>query len=190
MTTKRLLSWAVATFTAFGLASAAILTAGSARVANAAPVAAESPSPAPEIPPGPPLPLPLAPEVPGALPTTLPIPAPVYLAAGRHVVSQDRALALARTVAQGPVTREAAAPMLYRDWVAWRGGARTYSVDLDREVYLVVLSARYEPQGGVIQEAACGWIGVLLDGVEGFLHSVSCGQGSWPTALPPQFSGR
>lgn len=188
MTIKRLLALASATFAAFALASAAIMPAGSARVANAAPAAAQSPIP--EIPPGPPLPLALPREVSGALPTTLPIPASVYLPAGRHVVTRDRALALARTVAQGPVTRRAVAPMLYRDWVTWRGGARTYSVDLDREVYLVVLSVPYEPQGGLIKEESCGWLAVLLDGVDGFLHSVSCGRGTWPTALPPQFHGQ
>jgi hypothetical protein len=172
-----------------GVAVAVALVAAGGAKSRLALAAPQTPleTPAPEIPQGPPLPLPQPVNVVG--PTTLPIPAPIYLPGGGFQVSEARALTLARSIAQGPITQEAIRPMLYRHWVAWKGGARTYTIDLNREVYLVVLSAPYQPQGGLLVQPPCGWIGVLLDGVEGFLYSVTCGQGNWPTTLPPQFSG-
>jgi hypothetical protein len=121
-------------------------------------------------------------------------PAPVFRATGGPYIPVDQAVTVAQlrirqTPADKqpdaqPILRQAAARVTYGDVVTWGGGSRTYRIDLQREVYLVILSTRYVPKHlhGVPYE--CRWVGVVVDATDGTAWELHCGRELWPTTLP------
>ena len=84
--------------------------------------------------------------------------------------------------------------MSYGEVVAWIGSENLY-YDRAREMYVVVVSASFEPRLGPVQEpyatpVVCNSYFMVMDATDGTVLSVGCGGPSpWPLKLPPGFSG-
>jgi len=128
-------------------------------------------------------------------PTFITDPAPVFRATRGPYIPVEQAINAAQLrvrqtppgkVADAqPILRHAAARMTYGEVVAWSRGSRTYRIDLQREVYLVLLSTTYVPKyvHGVPYE--CHWVGVVVDATDGTAWELHCGRELWPPTLPP-----
>jgi hypothetical protein len=83
--------------------------------------------------------------------------------------------------------------MSYGDVVAWIGSENLY-YDRSREMYVVAISAAFEPKGSVLQEpnatpVICGSYFIVMDATDGTVLTIGCGGPSpWPMTLPPVFS--
>ena len=115
---------------------------------------------------------------------------------GGPFVGDAQALARARElrIPGSPVAREEVHLMSYGEVVAWIGSENLY-YDRAREMYVVVVSASFEPRLGPVQEpyatpVVCNSYFMVMDATDGTVLSVGCGGPSpWPLKLPPGFSG-
>jgi hypothetical protein len=108
---------------------------------------------------------------------------------GGSYVGEQAAVEIAKTRASGPATRELVALLTYKDIVDWTH-SQTSTVDLGRQVYLVVLAAPFETRAGPDRPATtCAWYATVVDAPTGQVLAVRCGPGSWPTSLPAGVPG-
>jgi hypothetical protein len=115
------------------------------------------------------------------------IPAPLFEKTGGPYITKEQALAQARGLAAGPITREEVRFLSYASIVQWTG-VRTATIDLAREFYLVVLAAPYQPQHGGKEVPPCQSFSVLVDATYGMRFGLICGDGPWPSTLPAEFA--
>ncbi len=150
-----------------GLALAAVVATAAAAATNATPPGAT------------PIPPTFAPA-----PSVRPSPEPPILRpTGGPYVGEGAALRIAAEVARGPVAKQDVRFMRYRDVVAFTGN-RTFTIDLDREVYFVVTSATFVGRDG---SPICASYMAVIDATTGDGLSVICGDGAWPSRLPTAF---
>jgi hypothetical protein len=122
----------------------------------------------------------------------IPFPEPEFKRSGGPYISDQQAVAIAvQRSASGPKVAPArieAHLMNYSDVVDWANGARTFNVALDREVFMVVVSARFVGLHGHGPEVVCMSYVAIVDATDGTLHSAYCGgQLPWPANLPGVF---
>lgn len=131
----------------------------------------------------PPGPIPIVPRPP-IIPQVNAAPqVPLLQATGGPYIGDAAALAAATKIARGPIGRQELRFLRYRDWVAFTGD-RTTTIDLDREVYVVVTSGTFVGRSG---SPTCASYIAVIDASTGDGLSVMCGQGTWPTRLPDAF---
>lgn len=109
--------------------------------------------------------------------------APIFKSTGGPYIGEAAALAAAAKIAHGPIARQEVRFLKYRDWVTFTGD-RTTTIDLDREVYVVVTSGTFIGRSG---SPTCESYLAVLDATTGDGLSVMCGQGTWPSRLPDAF---
>lgn len=123
----------------------------------------------------------------GAGPDHAQVPAPLFTKTGGPYISSEVAITRARSLAAGPIDREESRLLPYSSVVEWTG-ARTSTIALDREFYLVVLSAQYQPQHGLKRVSPCQSFAVLVDATYSAVFGIICQAGTWPMVLPKEFS--
>lgn len=122
-----------------------------------------------------------------------PRPTPRFFSSGGPYLSDLRAIEIARAAASGPIARAEAHMMSYGEVVRWIGSENLY-YDRAREMYVVAVSASFEPRLGPLQEpnatpVVCNSYFVVIDATDATVLSVGCGGPSpWPLKLPSQFS--
>jgi len=124
-----------------------------------------------------------------------PRPTPRFFRSGGPFVGEAQALARARglRIAGSPVVREEVHLMSYADVVAWIGSENLY-YDRSREMYVVAVSASFEPRLSPLQQpnaipTVCNSYFMVMDATDGTVLSVGCGGPTpWPLKLPPVFS--
>ncbi|HEV8656282.1 MAG TPA: hypothetical protein VGR85_12300 [Candidatus Limnocylindria bacterium] len=123
-----------------------------------------------------------------------PRPTPRFYRSGGPFVGEAQALARARglRIAGSAVAREEVHLMSYGDVVAWIGSENSY-YDRGREMYVVAVSASFEPKLSAIQEpnatpVVCKSYFMVMDATDGTVLSVGCGGATaWPVKLPSVF---
>ena len=124
-----------------------------------------------------------------------PRPTPRFYRSGGPFVGEAQALARARglRITGSPVAREEVHLMTYEDVVAWIGSENSY-YDRGREMYVVAVSAPFEPKLSNLQEpnatpVVCRSYFMVMDATDGTVLSVGCGgAAAWPVKLPAMFS--
>jgi hypothetical protein len=124
------------------------------------------------------------PRIPAPSPLVLPSEPPTFLATGGPYVGGQEAMAAAAQIAKSPISRQDVRFMHYRDVIEFTGN-RTLTIDPAREVYFVVTSATFIGRHG---EPICPSYTAVIDATTGVGFSVSCGDATWPTRLPPAFN--
>ena len=123
-----------------------------------------------------------------------PRPTPRYYPSGGPLVGEAQTLARARGLRMpgSAVAREEIHLMTYGDVVAWMGSENLY-YDRGREMYVVAVSASFEPRLDPVQEpdatpVVCNSYFMVMDATDGSVLSVGCGGPTpWPRKLPPVF---
>lgn len=124
-----------------------------------------------------------------------PRPTPRFYQSGGPFVGEAQALARARGLRSpsSSVAREEVHLMTYGDVVVWLGSENLY-YDRGREMYVVAVSASYEPRLSPVQEpnatpVVCNSYFIVMDATDGTVLSAGCGgRTAWPVKLPSVFS--
>lgn len=106
---------------------------------------------------------------------------------GGPYLSESDAIAAATKLAAGPITRRASGFLTYGTAAAWMGST-TFTIDPQREFYLVVSEGRYVGRRGAVP-VTCSVYFALVDATTGAVMANGCKDftGRWP-ALPPSVS--
>lgn len=123
-----------------------------------------------------------------------PRPTPRFYRTDGPFVGDAQALARARGLRtpSSLVAREEVHLMTYGDVVAWIGSENLY-YDRGREMYVVAVSASFEPKLSPVQQpnatpVVCNSYFMVMDATDGTVLSVGCGGPTpWPLKLPPVF---
>ncbi len=123
-----------------------------------------------------------------------PRPTPRFYRTGGPFVGEAQALARARglRIAGSLVAREEIHLMAYADVVVWLGSENLY-YDRAREMYVVAVSAPFEPKLSPVQDpnaapVVCNSYFMVMDATDATVLSVGCGgPTAWPVRLPSVF---
>ena len=114
---------------------------------------------------------------------------PLFMPTGGPYIGENAAVEIAKSRASGASTRELVALLKYKDIVAWTQ-SQTSTIDLGREVYLVVLAAPFQTRAGRFSPPTmCAWYAAVVDASTGQILALRCGPGAWPTSLPAGVTG-